>query len=204
MTEDTEELLELAAAGNESAVSCLLSRYRTRLREMVRLRMDGRIAARCDPSDVVQEALLDAHRQLARYLTERPLPFYPWLRQITWQQLVAHHRRHLKYQARSVLREDEIWRTLSDRSSQNLAEQLTDSMVTPSQQLARSELRCLVFAALEQLSDNDREVLVLRILEQLSAQEAGAVLGLTAAAVRARQLRALKRLRQLVDPVEEM
>lgn len=199
MTADTDQLLDQAAAGDERAVAQLLAKYRVRLCDMVRLRMDNRMAWRYDPSDVVQEALLDAYRQLPRYLVERPLPFYPWLRQITWQHLVAHHRRHLKYQIRNVPREDEVQRSLPGRSRHHLVEQLMDSLAVPSQQAAHSELRRDIFAALKRLSDGDREVLVLRVLEQLSARETAAVLGVTEGAVRVRQLQALTHLKEMVD-----
>ena len=46
---------------------------------MVAVRVGRRLAARIDPSDVVQEILLDASRMLGAYLRERLLPFYPWL-----------------------------------------------------------------------------------------------------------------------------
>lgn len=196
MSADTDQLLDRAAAGDDSAVAGLLTKHRSRLRAMVNLRMDPRIAGRCDPSDVVQEALLDAHRQLRSYLAERPLPFYPWLRQITWQQLVAHHRRHLKYQVRSVLQEDDVWRATLDHSASHLAGQLVDSMASPSQQVERSEIQRAVLLALQELSDQDREILVLRILEQLSSQETAAILNISPSAVRVRQYRALTRLKQ--------
>jgi RNA polymerase sigma-70 factor (ECF subfamily) len=166
---------------------------------MVSLRMDPRIAVRCDPSDVVQEALLDAHRLLPQYLKDRPLPFYPWLRQLAWQQLVAHHRRHLKYKVRSVLREDDVWRSLSDHSTGQLAERLVESVATPSQAMARAEAHRDMMVALRQLRDDERDVLVLRILEELSSQETAAVLGISAEAVRVRQFRALQHVRQILD-----
>jgi hypothetical protein len=50
---------------------------------MVALRMDHRLQARVDPSDVLQEAYLDANRQLADDLANPVLPFYLWLRMVT-------------------------------------------------------------------------------------------------------------------------
>ena len=77
---DTEELLERASRGDQQAIGQLLTRYRPRLRQMVTVRMDPRLKSRIDPSDVVQEALMDASRMLPEYLRDRPLPYYPWLR----------------------------------------------------------------------------------------------------------------------------
>src|SRR6516225_11967076 len=105
-TVDTEQLLEQVAAGDSSARDQLLQRYRRRLRRMVAVRFDPRLAARVDPSDVVQETLAEAAVQLDRYLQERPLPFYPWLRQMAQRRLIELHRRHVQARRRSVTREE--------------------------------------------------------------------------------------------------
>jgi RNA polymerase sigma-70 factor (ECF subfamily) len=57
---DTEALLDRASKGDPAAVQELLSRFRSRLKEMVRIHMDHRLAARVDPSDVVQDTLARA------------------------------------------------------------------------------------------------------------------------------------------------
>ena len=85
---DSDELVRRSAAGDESARQQLLARHRSRLRQMIAVRLDRRVLARLDPSDVVQEVLMEAHKKLDGYLRDRPLPFYPWLRQIAWQRLV--------------------------------------------------------------------------------------------------------------------
>src|SRR5688572_14298890 len=97
---DTDQLLEQAQAGEAAAVDQLLERHRQRLRRVVSFRLDPRLSARVDPSDVVQETLLDASRRLAAYLTNRPLPFFLWLREIASDRLTDLHRRHLGAQAR--------------------------------------------------------------------------------------------------------
>src|SRR3954465_3996851 len=98
---DTDELLRTAELGDESARAELLARHRDRLRRMVAVRIDRRLAARVDPSDVVQEALADAATGLSAYLRARPLPFYPWLRQVAWLRLVQLYRHHVVAQRRS-------------------------------------------------------------------------------------------------------
>ncbi len=64
----------------------MLERHRERLQRMVALRLDSRLSARVDASDVVHEALLDPARMLAEYERERPLPFFPWLHRLTAQE----------------------------------------------------------------------------------------------------------------------
>lgn len=99
---DTDELLTKASDGDSLARELLLSRNRNRLKRVVKLRLDQRLTARIDPSDVVQESLLDASQMLPQYLCERPLRFYPWLRQVTLDRLKKVHRYHLQTQRRAV------------------------------------------------------------------------------------------------------
>ena len=200
---DTEELLQRAGTGDQPARQQLLARHRGRLRQMVALRIDRRMAARIDPSDVVQEALADAARSLSDYLKQRPLPFYPWLRQFAWERLLQLHRHHLQAQRRSVSREQLRIGDVADESEAILAERLVNSGSSPSARLLAAELRDRVHAALEALEPRDREVLVLRYLEQLTTKEIGAVLGISEAAVKTRHRRALERLRRRLDEASE-
>jgi RNA polymerase sigma-70 factor (ECF subfamily) len=192
---DTDQLLDRVAQGESSAAAALLTRHRNRLRRMVQLRIDSRLAARLDPSDIVQDALAEAHRRLPAYAAERPIPFYPWLRRIAWEQLLQMHRRHVAAKRRTVLREDYL--PLSDDSEMLLAERLAAAN-TPSDQLLRSEIRERVRQAIAELPANSREVIVLKHLEELSFQEAAAVLDVSVAAVHSRYYRAIQSLHRLL------
>src|SRR5262249_44966343 len=127
------------------------------------------------------------------------LPFYPWLRQLAWDRLADAHRRHVRSRRRSVTREDAGPLGLPGGSALRLADRLLASGVCPRQGARPEELRGRVRAALETLAAADREVLVLRYLEQLSAAEVGAVLGVSEAAAKKRALRALQKLRALLE-----
>ncbi len=72
---------------------------------MIALRLDDRLAARVDASDIVQETLVDAARKIADYARDRPLPFYPWLHRLAAERVAATHRRHRRSKARSIARE---------------------------------------------------------------------------------------------------
>jgi RNA polymerase sigma-70 factor (ECF subfamily) len=193
---DTDELLDRSAEGDEGARGQLLERHRRRLRLMVAVRLDPRLARRVDPSDVVQEALAEAAGRLDRYLRERPLPFYPWLRRLAWERLLALQRRHLHAGRRSVGREEPPG--LADESALELAERVLARGSGPSGQAQRAELRARVRAALAALPERDREVLVLRYLEGLPNADAAAVLGVSEGALRVRHVRAIERLRGLL------
>jgi RNA polymerase sigma-70 factor (ECF subfamily) len=195
---ETELLLARAAAGDAGAREELLNRYRAPLRRMVSIRMDRRIAARVDPSDVVQEAMKDAHARLSDYFAEPNLSFYPWLRRIAWDRLVDMYRVHIGAERRSVLREEAEAPPLNDESVAQLAQQMVTNSTNPGQRAMLSELQARMKLALVQLKPHDREILVLRYLEQLGVEEIAAVLGITATAVTSRHLRALQRLRRLL------
>jgi RNA polymerase sigma-70 factor (ECF subfamily) len=199
---NTEVLLARAGAGDAVARQQLLEQYRDRLRRLVAVRFDRRLAARADASDVVQEALAEAARKLDGYLRDRPLPFYPWLRQLAWERLVKTRRLHTA-DRRSVDREEPP--ELPEASAVELAQRLVASVTGPVQRLVREELWTRVRSALDRLSAVDREILILRHAEQLSSKEAAAVLGVSEAAVKSRHLRALERLREALgsNPLEE-
>src|SRR5262249_6811665 len=146
-------------------------RHRGRLRKMIAFHLDRRLAARVDPSDVVQEALVDAADKLSDYLRHRPLPFYPWLRQLAWERLVKLHRRHLRAAKRDVRQEEPDVLDLPDESAVLLANRLLDTSSSPSKKILLEEMRERVRTALDRLPDKNRQVLVMYYLEQLPNKE---------------------------------
>src|ERR1700739_4938290 len=89
------EWLQRAAIGDADSWRCLLDLHHARLRRMVAARMDPRLLGRVDPSDVLQNAYVEAIRQLKKYLDNEPLPFFIWLRGLVASQLARTHRQHL-------------------------------------------------------------------------------------------------------------
>src|SRR4051812_22770695 len=122
--DDTTELLTRIGTGDAQALNSLLDRYRARLRTLVTLRMGDGMAARVDPSDVVQESLLSANERMADYLARRPVPFYLWLRQLTLERLIDLRRQHVLAKKRSVYREEAAAPALSDASVFQLVDRL--------------------------------------------------------------------------------
>jgi RNA polymerase sigma-70 factor, ECF subfamily len=178
----------------------LLERHRGRLRKLVALRLDPRLQGRVDPSDVIQEAYLDAARRLPEYEREpERMPFYLWLRFLVGQRILELHRRHLGAQARNVGREISLYRgPMPEASSAAIAAQLIGRQTSPSQAAVRAERKLRLQEALNQMDPIDREVLVLRHYEQLTNGEAALVLGLDKSAASKRYARALIRLKDLL------
>ena len=191
---DTDILLKRVDDGDIKAIDELFDRHRSRLRRMINVRLDARVSPRLEPSDVIQETLLVASQKLPRYLVERPIPFYPWLRRICWERLVDLHDRHVVAKKRSVHREVGQLR-LADKSAMQLIDRIVGAEVSPSKNMVQAEIRERVRLALGELPSTDREILVMRFLEELSLQESADALGISEGAVSMRQLRALLRLR---------
>ena len=197
--DETDHLLRKAADGDGAAIAALFERHRGRLRRMIALRLDDRVAARVDASDVVQEALVDAARKLAVYARDQPLPFYAWLHRLAMERLAAVHRRHRRSKARSVEREEVDAPAWPDRSIQLVVDGLAARDATPGQALLREERRQHVHAALQASAPIDREILIMHYLEELSFPEIAAILGIGEGAAKMRHLRALRRIRSLME-----
>ena len=202
MTNDPSEtlrLLQRARGGDAEALGELFSRHRDRLRRMVDLRLDWRLRARIDPSDVIQEAYLEVAGRLDDYLRDPKIPLFLWLRLVVGEQLVNLHRRHLGAQMRDPRREVSLFQEpLPQASSAALAAQLLGKFTTPSQAAVRAERLIRLQEAINCLEALDREVLALRHFEQLSRAETAQALGVTEEAAAKRYVRALKRLKDVL------
>ena len=198
----TDELLRRAKTGDEAALGALFVRYRDRLRQMVRLRLDRRLSGRIDTSDVLQDAYLDVARRFPEYAAAPTVPFYIWLRALTGQRLVDLHRRHLGAEMRDAGREISLYRgALPMASSASLAQQLLAGLTSPTQAAIREEMQLRLQEALNSMDPIDREVVVLRHFEELTNAEAAEVLGIETAAASKRYIRAIRRLKSILDAV---
>jgi RNA polymerase sigma-70 factor, ECF subfamily len=199
--EDSETLglIEQAVRGDQQALGTLLGQHRERLLRMVALRLDRRLQGRVDPSDIIQEACLDASRRLQEYQHCPTMPFFLWLRFLASQRLLDEHRRHLGAAVRDVGREISLYRgAMPETSSAALAAHLLGRLTSPSQAAIRAERKILLQEALNRLDPIDREILALRHFEELSNGETAAVLGLDKSAASKRYARALVRIKNVL------
>jgi RNA polymerase sigma-70 factor (ECF subfamily) len=193
---DTTRLLEQARAGDQAALSELFARHRARLRRMVEFRLDRRIQARVDASDVIQEAYVEVVNRLDEYLREPNYPLFLWLRLIVGEKLLKLHRHHLGTQMRDAGLEVSIYRgALPAASSAALAAQLLGQHTSPTQAVVRAERILRLQEAINALDPVDREVLSLRHFEEMSLAETALSLGIEESAAAKRYVRALKRLK---------
>jgi RNA polymerase sigma-70 factor, ECF subfamily len=192
---DPEQLLHLARSGNSAALGRLLERYRNYLALLARLQIGKRLQGKLDPSDLVQETFLEAHRDFAQFRGSSEAEFVNWLRQVLAMNLANLVRHYYGTQRRDVRLERELAVDL-DRSSRVLDRGLVAAGSTPSQQAARREQAVLLADALGRLPQDYREVIILRHLEGLTFPEVAQRLGRTVDSVEKLWARGLARLRR--------
>ena len=152
-----------------------------------------------DPADIVQEAYLEVARRIDDYLNKPAVPFFVWARQITWQKVLTTHRLNLSVKKRNAAQEVSLNRPQYDATSVALAAKLAGSMTSPSQAAIRDERTVQLRDALDTMDEMDREVLALRHFEHLTNNEVAEVLGIQKTAASNRYIRALERLREILD-----
>jgi RNA polymerase sigma-70 factor (ECF subfamily) len=196
---ETLDLLQRARGGDAQALNEIFSRYRDRLRRMVELRLDRRVLARIDASDVIQDAYLQVAQRLEEYLKEPKLPLFLWLRLVVGERLTTLHRHHLGTHMRDAGLEVSLYRgALPAASSAALAAQLLGQHTSPTQAAVRAERLLRIQEALNSLEPIDREVLSLRHFEQLNRAETAQALDIEESAAGKRYIRALKRLKDVL------
>ncbi len=190
--------------GGREALANLFQNERHRLRRLVELRLDSRLQGRVDASDVLQEAFLDATSRLDAYLKRNDLPVFLWLRLVVCERLAIVHRRNLGAKMRDAGQEVSLYRQpLPQASSAALASMLLGRLTSPSSAAIRAEQVIRVQEALNALDSLDREVLALRHFEQLSRAETARALGITEEAGAKRYLRAMRRLKSVLEVMQD-
>ena len=197
----TDELLRRVDAGDASAEGELLDRHRGRLRQMVSVRIDPRLAARIDPSDVVQTTCLEACRDFARFRGTSEAELLAWLRAVLANKVWHTVRDHLRAQKRTVRRE----LPLDDSGDGGLP--LRKAMVaggsSPSGRAMRDEVEQRMKEFLKTVPADQRKAIQLRYLRGCSIAEVAERLGRSESAVAGLLKRGLKSLRKHMSDVSE-
>ncbi len=203
-SEQTERLVSLAIGGDPQALGQLMSKYQDRLLRVINFRIDRRLRRRVDAADVVQEAFVEAAQRTGDYDATHNIPFFLWLRYLALQKLAQLHRHHLGVQARDAAREVSIFQCATPQAtSAILAAQLLGSLTSPSRAALRAESKLQMEQALNEMDEIDREIVALRHFEQLSNQETAELLNISQSAASNRYFRALKRLKSVMDQIQQ-
>jgi RNA polymerase sigma-70 factor (ECF subfamily) len=198
-SDETVLLLQAESpAGRQRVLADLFTHHRDRLRRMVQIRLHRKLQARVDPSDVLQEAFIEASRRLDEYCRRPSMPVFLWFRQLTSQRLLDAHRFHLRSKRRSAGREVRMGRPWLPSQTGLLAESLLGKEPSPSQAAIQAEAKARLEEALEKMDAVDCEVIALRHFERLTAGEAAEVLGIRLDAAKKRYVRAMLKLRKIL------
>lgn len=175
-----------------------LERYRSWLCLLARMQVEGRYQAKFDPSDVVQQTMLEAVRAWDDFRGQTDAERAAWLRQILAHVLLREIRRFAGTKRRDLKREISLEQSLAE-SSLRLGAVLAASGSSPSARLDRQEQELRLADALARLPDDYRQVILLRNVEGLSHEEVARRMDRGQGAVRMLWVRALARLRDELE-----
>lgn len=196
------DLTDRIAKGDREALGELFALYRPRLWRMVTFRLHPSLHGRIDADDVLQDAWLRAVDRIDHFYEVKGDSSFLWFRSIVIQTLLDLHRFHLGTQKRSAVREMSISTGWAENSTSScMAFQLSDSARSPSSNASQVELSKQLDAVLSGMNEIDREVLALRHFEAMSNSEVAKLLGMTEQAASVRYVRALGRLKQILELV---
>jgi RNA polymerase sigma-70 factor (ECF subfamily) len=180
--------------GDPAALERFAERYRPWLALLARLQANARLQEKFDTSDLVQQTLLEACRDLPKFLGSTEAELRAWLRQILAHVLAHEVRRFHGAGKRDVALEVSLDQDLT-RSSMRLNAILADAASSPSQRAVQNEEELRLAEVLARLPQEHREVIILRNLEGLSHEEVARRMGRNVGAVRMLWMRALASLR---------
>jgi RNA polymerase sigma-70 factor (ECF subfamily) len=185
-----------ARAGEDETLDRLLGLYRGYLKLLARTQIEAQLRVRLDPSDLVQETMIEAYRDFARFRGATEPELMVWLRRILARNLADQLKRHRS--PKRDLRREQSLEAVLDRSSKCLQSGLA-GLSTPSRKASRREQTVLLADALERLPEDYRRVIIWRHLERVKFAEIAHRMGRTSGAVRMLWARALERLRHELE-----
>ena len=191
--ESFDVLLRDARLGDRESLGTLLHWYANYLRSVANSQLDRRLRRRLNPSDIVQEAMLAAHRDFKLFRGQTEQELRSWLRAILIHVLHRCFDRHVKVSKRDVRREVSIDETNSrgDHSAVRMASMLVSHVDSPSTMMRDKEDKNEFSNRLKRLRPDYQQVIQLRLIQGLSFEEVAKEMNRSSGAVRMLWLRAL-------------
>ncbi len=183
-------LLRHARGGSSEALGQLLQLCRPRLYQSAKAKLGPEGLTKETPSDVVQETMLDAHRDFSRFAGRSEPELVGWMQAILDHNVLNSIRRFRGTAKRNPDLERPIDGTARGDSGQGPAADQT----TPSAAASRKEERQRLERALSRIKDEHATVIRLRYHEDLSFAEVAARLGRSEEAARKLWSRAIEAL----------
>ena len=175
----------------------LLESYRSYLNRLVANRLQGALARRLDPSDIVQETMLAAHRDFNAFRGSSTAELAAWLKKILLNKLSSNVSRHYKLK-RDIRRDVSIEQPSCEGSNRVSPKQLVARTPSPSATVDKQEKWSAIENALERLPRRYAEIVRLRDYARASYQEIALQLEISANTARSLHVRAIGRLRKIV------
>ena len=198
---EQSEIIQQLQSGREEALAELYLLVRERLRRVIDFRLDYRLGGRVSHSDVLQETYVRASQRIESYLQKPDMPFFVWLRLEANQWMLEIHRFHFGAEKRDIRREVKLQGAQEGQgnTSVQLAAHLVGQMTSASGVFEKARQIEALEKTLSEMNDTDREVIALRHFEELSNIETAKVLGIAPEAASKRYIRALKRLKEIMQ-----
>lgn len=199
MAPDPDPRIAAARLRSAEELGPLLELYRGYLSLLARLEVGPKLQRKLDASDLVQETLLDAHRQFAHFEGTTEPQFLAWLRRILAGKAANVVRHYVGTQGRNIQQELEGKLAESfDCASGQLNRLAIATTGTPSQNLLRREQSVLIADALQRLPEDYRDVILYRHWDDLTFPQIAEKMQRSVDSVEKLWLRALGKLKQTV------
>lgn len=176
-TEDIQELVQKAQAGDESSVTRLYELFCDRIYRYIVLRVSHRETA----EDLTQTVFLEMIRSLQRYKKQKDVKFTTWLFQIARHRLIDHYRR-----SKNIFPIDD----LTDSHTELQIEPDEINFDTDYQRIKK---------ILHKLSEQQQNVIHLSYYEDMQPGEIAKITGMSAINVRVEKHRALRNIRKILS-----
>lgn len=190
-------LIEGVRRGDPECRDRLFTLCRSYLGFVARSQIETWLRRKVDASDLVQETMLEACRDLERFQGCTEQEWLAWLRKILAHNAADFVRRYRGTAKRAAGREVPF-RDPADSQARGAPEPAA-KQPTPSQEFLQIDNELRVTAALSQLTPDYQEVVVLRNLERLSFNEVAERMGRTRPAVQMLWMRAIKKLQATME-----
>ena len=191
------ELIERARQGDVECRDRLFELCRGYLGFAARAQVESWLRVKVDSSDLVQQTMLEAHRDFDRFQGNSEQEWLAWLRKILAHN-VADFIRHYRGTAKRQVRREVPFRDPAASNAFGAAEPAAPD-ATPSQELARLDDELRVTTALAKLTPDYQEVIMLRNLQRLSFNEVAEQMDRSRPAVQMLWMRAIKKLQEAME-----
>jgi len=191
------ELIRRAREGELEARDELFRQCRSYVGLIARAQVESWLRVKVDASDLVQQTLLEAHRDFSRFRGQSEQEWLAWLRRIVARNAADFVRQYRGAAKRAVRREVGFAAESGDGGG---APEPAAPVETPSQEFLHLEAALQVSAALETLPPDYQEVVFLRNVQRLSFDEVARRMNRSRPAAQMLWLRALKKLRAALEP----